>query len=120
MQGTTCTYKGQPARLEVHGTKGNVLVVGDELALWDVEGDEVEYNPTAGHEGAAADPKKGMPELAVQSHVEQISDLLKAIEEGREPTLNGVEARRAVEVILAIYKSSDERSWVRLPLKPPP
>ncbi len=120
MQGTTCTYKGQPARLEVHGTKGNILVVGDELALWDVDGDELEYNPTAGREGAAADPKKGMPELAVQAHVEQISDLLKAIEEDREPILSGVEARRAVEVILAIYKSSQERSWVSLPLKPPP
>ncbi|MBC7288105.1 MAG: Gfo/Idh/MocA family oxidoreductase [Armatimonadetes bacterium] len=120
MQGTTCTYKGQPARLEVHGTKGNVLVVGDELALWDVEGEELVYNPTAGQEGAAADPKKGMPELAVQAHVEQISDVLKAIEEGREPALNGVEARRAVEVILAIYQSSAQRAWVRLPLKPAP
>ena len=120
MQGTTLTYRGMPARLEVHGEKGNVVVVGDELQLWQVEGDETEYNPTAGSAGAAADPRKGMPDLAVQAHMEQIADLLRAVEEGREPALNGVEARRAVEVILAIYKSSEERSVVKLPLKPPP
>jgi predicted dehydrogenase len=52
--------------------------------------------------------------------VEQIGDLLRAIEEGREPALNGIEARRAVELILAIYKSSEEGRVVELPLKPVP
>lgn len=120
MQGTTVTYRGLPARLQVHGERGNVIVVGDELLLWQVEGDETEFYPTAGREGGAADPRKGMGDLAVQAHMEQIADLLAAAEEGREPALSGVEARRAVEVILAIYQSSEARQFVRLPLKPPP
>jgi len=106
IQGTTCTYRGHPGVLEIHGSKGNAVVVGDALKLWEVEGDETEYHPEAGETGGAADPKLGMLGEAVQSHTEQIGDLLSAIEENREPRLSGREARRAVEVILNIYKSS--------------
>jgi len=115
IQGTTCTYKGSPARIEIHGTKGNVLVVGDEVAIWDVEGEEEEYNPDAGMSiTGASDPKGGMQENAVHSHMEQIGDMIAAVEEGREPTLNGQEARRAGEIILSIYKSSQNAEVVKL------
>lgn len=107
IQGSTCTYHGQPARIEVHGTQGNILVVGDEVALWDVEGDELVENPMAGRTGGAADPKGGMQESAIVSHVKQIGDVLAAIEEGRAPMIDGREARRAVEVILSVYRSSE-------------
>lgn len=107
IQGTTCTYRGYPARIEVHGTKGNILVVGDDIALWDVEGEELEDNPMAGRKiTGASDPKGGMQENAIVAHMEQIADLIAAVEEGREPVLTGREARRAVEVILAVYESS--------------
>lgn len=107
IQGTTCTYKGHPGVLEIHGTKGNCVVVGDQIKLWEVEGDEIEYNPTAGDVGGSSDPKKGMLGEAVQAHTEQIGDVLAAIDEGREPTLSGREARRAVEVIINTYESSE-------------
>ncbi len=116
IQGTTCTYRGLPARLEIHGTKGNAYTVGDEtMQLWQVEGDEDEVDADLqGHVGGASDPKSGMMGYAVAAHVEQIGDLLASIEEGREPRLNGPEARRAVEVILAIYESSETGNVVRL------
>ena len=115
IQGTTCTYRGHPARLEIHGTKGNVIVVADELVLWDVEGDPWEYHPDAGmRTTGASDPKGGMQEDAVISHTKQIGDLLAAIEEGREPVLNAQEARRAVQVILSIYESSEKGEVVSL------
>lgn len=116
IQGTTCTYRGYEARLGIHGTRGNVVVVGDELMLWDLEGEEIVHNPTAGHAGGAADPRAGMMGEAVSAHAKQIADLLAAIEEGREPELNAREARRAVEAILAIYRSSERREFVDLPL----
>lgn len=116
IQGTTCTYSGHPHRLEIHGSTGNVIVIGDEIALWEVEGEETERNPAAGRPGGSADPKQGMVGEAVQAHIEQIGDLLAAIEEGRQPQLNGQEARRAVELILAIYKASETDEVVRLPL----
>ncbi len=114
IQGTTCTYQGHPAVLEIHGTKGNVVVVGEDLKLWEVAGDETEFNAEAGQTGGAADPKLGMLGEAVQAHTEQIGDLLAAVEEDREPQLSGREARRAVEVILSIYESAATGKMVQL------
>lgn len=116
IQGTTCTYQGHPAVLEMHGTQGNVRVVGDQLQLWEVAGEPTESIPDAGLLAGAADPKMGMVGEAVQAHADQIGDLLAAIEEGRQPVLNGQEARKAVELILAIYRSSETGQLVKLPL----
>lgn len=116
IQGTTCTYAGHPHRLEIHGSKGNVIIAGDEIALWEVEGEPVESNPGAGRAGGSADPRMGMLGEAVAAHAEQIGDLLAAIEEGRQPRLNGQEARRAVELIMAIYRASESGQVVTLPL----
>lgn len=116
IQGTTCTYRGYEARIGIHGAKGNVVIVGDELRLWDLEGEEIVHNPSAGHAGGASDPKSGMVGEAVAAHARQIGDLLAAIETNREPELNAREARRSVEVILAIYRSSETRQFVDLPL----
>ncbi len=107
IQGSTCTYNGMPARIEVHGTKGNIVVVGDEIALWDVEGDNYYADWTAGNTGGAADPKGGMQENAIVSHAKQIGDVIDAVEADREPLIDGHEARRAVEVVLSIYESSE-------------
>lgn len=112
IQGTTCTYQGHPAVLEIHGTSGNIVTVGDELKLWEVEGEETIFNPDAGTVGGAADPKEGMKGEAVQAHTEQIGDLLDAVENDREPKLSAREARRAVEVILKIYESSESGQMV--------
>ena len=113
--GTTCTYGGKPGRLSVHGTKGNVAAEADRLVEWDVEGEPpiaAERERATG----AADPGAGL-EFAVAAHVVQISDVIEAVRQDREPILNGPEARRAVELILAVYESSRTGRHVTLPLK---
>ena len=114
IQGTTCTSKGHPAVLSIHGTRGNVVVVGDDIKFWEVEGEPEEVNLNAGQAGGAADPKLGMLGEAVQAHTEQIADVLAAAAEDREPVLSGREARRAVEVILRIYESAVTGEMVQL------
>jgi UDP-N-acetyl-2-amino-2-deoxyglucuronate dehydrogenase len=49
-------------------------------------------------------------------HVLQIKDFLQAIREGREPAVTGEEGRKAVEIILAIYRSARSGEPVKLPL----
>ncbi len=115
IQGTTLTYEGLPARLEIHGSRGNLVFLGEDLALWQVEDEETFSDPQAGqHKGGASEPAAGMMGLAVQAHADQMADLLAAIEENREPRLNGEEARRAVQLILAVYESSRDRKLVTL------
>ena len=49
-------------------------------------------------------------------HVLQLQDFLQAILEDREPAVTGEEARKALEIILAIYHSSRTGQPIRLPL----
>jgi predicted dehydrogenase len=113
IQGTTCTYTGHPARVDVHGSRGNIYLAANELRLWEVEGEPVERPEGPAALTAASDPRAGLEE-AVRAHSEQIGDLIAAIREGREPQLSGREARRAVELILAIYRSSETGQVIHL------
>ena len=51
---------------------------------------------------AAADPAA----LDVAGHAAQIADLLAAIDEGREPAVNGQAGRDALEIVCAVYESA--------------
>ncbi len=59
---------------------------------------------------------EGVPPLALEGHDGQIANFLGAIE-GREPiAIDGVEGRRPIELISAIYQSAHLGARVRLPL----
>ena len=62
--------------------------------------------------GGASDPAA----ISFENHQRQIEDLLEAIEEDRDPLVDGREARKSVEIILAIYRSAQEGRPVSLPL----
>ena len=73
------------------------------------------FDPEAGTKLTASnDPKGGVLETSIIAHAEQIGDVVAAAKERREPAINGREARRAVEVILAIYESSQNGTVVKL------
>ena len=46
------------------------------------------------------------------THPEQIADFVAAVRGGREPFVSAVSARHAVDVVLAIYQSHHDGSWV--------
>jgi len=101
LEGTTSVV-GMNHRLEFHGDKGTILVDGEKIVKWPVEEEEAkeEEQDTVG--SAASDPTA----ISSDGHQIQIQDLARAIIEDREPMVDGKEARKAVEVILAIYESA--------------
>jgi predicted dehydrogenase len=48
----------------------------------------------------------------------QIEDFLKALDENREPLVNGTSGRRTVELFTAIYRSTRDHAPVKFPLVP--
>ncbi|KNC94292.1 hypothetical protein GM31_15205 [Trabulsiella odontotermitis] len=58
-----------------------------------------------------------MPALTWTLHTGQIDDLLSAIERNTSPLVDGLQGKRALEVITAIYKSAITRRIVSLPIK---
>jgi UDP-N-acetyl-2-amino-2-deoxyglucuronate dehydrogenase len=51
-------------------------------------------------------------------HKLQIEDFLRAVLEGRQPEVTGLEGRKTVELFTAIYRSKRDRRPVRFPLQP--
>jgi len=65
LQGTTLTYKGMDTRLEVHGSKGNVIITADRITHWDVDGEPSLAEETVQAETAASDPRAGLGDAVV-------------------------------------------------------
>jgi UDP-N-acetyl-2-amino-2-deoxyglucuronate dehydrogenase len=114
IEGTTSVTPGYNCDMEFSGDLGTIKLKGDEIAVWDIPGEEGLEVEGQGSRGTASDPLAG---LTAAGHTRHVEDLVQAILTDREPEIPGSEARRAVEVIKAIYRSSREGgNTVELPL----
>lgn len=97
---TTATPPGAPAMLSLHCARGVVEIGQGELLRWDVEG---VMAPSIGDEGTgigvgASDPTA----IGVAGHIQQWSDVLGALREGRDPVITGVDGAATVRLLDAI------------------
>jgi len=114
--GTTASYPGQFRRIEITGTKGTVIYTEDSFALWQFADERPEdeqirkrFGKITGG-GGVADPAA----IPYQNHTRNFKAFVDALESGKDFSINGNEARKAVEVILAIYKSAKAQKPVKL------
>ena len=112
VEGSTAIVPGFPARAEVHGQKGSARFEGDTLTLWEVEGYDREPPLAQARQSGAREAMA----IDIEPIKRQFLDIHEAITTGRKPLVDGAEARRALELVLAIYKSSREERRLRLPL----
>lgn len=112
IEGSTITY---PANIEgslaVFGQKGSIKIGGnslDRIAFWKVEG-EVEHEQEILRR-QELDP----PPSRFLSHSLVLDDMVKAIREDRQPATNGVEGRKSLALVLALYQSAREGREVRM------
>jgi predicted dehydrogenase len=117
---STAVYPGLSERLEVTGSGGTAIVEAGELKIRELKAEKGETSPygakaqtlSEGKSAAAANPA----DISYLGHREQLSDFLRAIESGGKPAIDGPEARKPLEIILAIYESARTGRDVSLPL----
>lgn len=116
IQGSTCSWPGQRKRIEIMGEHGTAILEDDVVRVWkfaeerpEDEGIRVGAEPS-NIGGGASDPKA----ISTEGHRRLYEDFVAAVSEGRPTKISGEEARKAVELILAIYRSSRENAIVRL------
>jgi predicted dehydrogenase len=117
IQGTTAAWPGFLKRIEVSGDAGSAVMDEEDLVFWrfreEREGDEALRKRLAhgtGSGGGAADPSA----IGHHGHRLQFEDVIAAIEAKRAPLVDGIEARRAVAIIEAIYRSAASGRAVRV------
>ncbi|OQX58107.1 MAG: oxidoreductase [Thermotoga sp. 4484_232] len=97
-------------KLSIFGERGTVVVGGlamNRIEVWKFPGED-------GH------PFMNLPDPETvygHGHVPLYRDFYEAISKDKEPYISGEEGKKAVEIVLAIYKSALENSPVKFPLK---
>ena len=114
--GTTASFPGQFRRFEITGTKGTVINVENSITVWQFADERPEdeqvrqkFMKIQGG-GGVADPAA----ITHENHTRNFKAFLDALETGKDFWISGPEARKAVEVILAIYRSAKEKKMVKL------
>ena len=113
IQGTTSAHRDSPLRIEIRGTGGGATLEGSRLAVWQ-PGREEEILSGSDLEPL---PESRATEPLGSAHRRQLKEIFAALREGRDPPIPGQEARKAVEIVLGIYRSATSGQRVFFPLE---
>ncbi len=112
IQGSTACWSstGHPAEIQICGDQGSAFLADEKFRVWDFAtsdpADEMvhaELMQGSGAKGLGANDPKA---INFNGHRLNFEDVVTAIREGRNPRVDGYEARRAVALICAIYESA--------------
>ncbi len=123
IEASTAAFPGTFKKIEIHGSEGAVCIEEEDITSWQFskmtaqdKKIAAEFSNVTQTGGGAADPAA----IGHAGHTKQFKEILEAIGKGKTPEIDGVQGRRSVEIILAIYKSAETGKTVKLPLKSDP
>lgn len=118
IQATTSAHPGLPKTIAIHGDKGTVVIEQDDVLRWELTPETEEdksvrqrFAVRIGASGGSSNPVA----ISHAGHARQLADFVRAIETGGKPLVDGREGRKAVEVILGIYRAAESGQVVVLP-----
>ncbi|PKM63187.1 MAG: oxidoreductase [Firmicutes bacterium HGW-Firmicutes-21] len=111
IQATTSVFPGYPRRLEINGDKGSIALEETSIVRWDIDNSKYEdivLQPAMS--SSASTPTA----ISTDGHTRQILDVIRAIKTKTKPLIDVNEGRKSVDIILAIYKSAEEKRTIFL------
>ncbi len=106
LQATTAAVPDQPPSVEIRGDRGTAAVSGS----WGHLAFRLRTDPAPSDVDI---PSKTHPTApAVEPYAAQIADFVAAVRERRPPLVDGPEARKALAVVEALYRSAGTGGWV--------
>src|SRR5713101_6697649 len=117
IQAATSVYPGLPKTIGIHGDRGSVVIEQDDVLRWKFNPETADdklvrerFAQKTGASGGSSNPAA----ISHVGHARQSANFVRAIETGNEPMVDGHEGRKAVEIILAIYRSAATGRVVQL------
>jgi len=112
IEGTVNVYpQNLEETLSIFGEKGTARIGGKSVNKIEV------WNFKDGDERDSDESEEEPPNVYGFGHIELYKDMIRSVRKNREPLVNGEEGKKALEVILSIYKSAKEEKSIKLPLK---
>ncbi|MEZ6092957.1 MAG: Gfo/Idh/MocA family oxidoreductase [Pirellulaceae bacterium] len=117
IEATTASFPGALKKIEVHGSHGSAIIEEEDIRQWQFQkmtaADQriiERFGCQTQTGGGASDPAA----IGHAAHRELFRDFLKAIKTDSLPAIDGVEGRKSVEIILAIYKAAKTGKRIKL------
>ncbi len=108
--GSTASFPGQLRSITITGTKGTAILEDNSIKVWQFADEtaedaqiRIQYAATDGG-GGASNPSA----IPFELHAKNIAAFITAVETGEPFEIDGKEARKAVEIVLAMYTSAKE------------
>jgi predicted dehydrogenase len=123
--GSTAMWPGYEVGLQISGENGSAWVGGETLTKWEFARGTPRDKKirkaaraalAAASKGGASDPR----DISFSGHQAQCQNMVNCLKGKEELMVDGKEARKAVEFILAVYDSALCGKAVKLPLKRTP
>lgn len=108
IEATTSSYPGFSTLITVNGSKGGIICENERIREMKLS-DETEedrkmlFDSEFGEHGGDA---KTNIKKDFSLHLEQLQEVIDAILKGKQPPVDGKEARKAVEIITSMYESA--------------
>jgi UDP-N-acetyl-2-amino-2-deoxyglucuronate dehydrogenase len=114
--GTTASWPGRFMRFEITGTAGTAVYEEDSLTVWKFLNEKPEDKDIIARFGTVKGTGGGSDPAAInyENHTRNFRAFLDALDKGADFEITGAEARKSVQLILAIYKSAQEKRLVKL------
>ncbi|HCC38139.1 MAG TPA: oxidoreductase [Treponema sp.] len=120
IEGTTAAYPGFLKKIEICGSAGCITMEEESITTWkfadELPGDEEIrrlYGSATVTGGGASDPAA----IGHHGHKLLFESFVKSLRENTPFEIDGVEGRKPVEIIEAVYRSAKSGAPVTLPLK---
>lgn len=110
IEGATSVYPGQDTIFTIHGEKGTISLGDKGFYVWD-------FMEDSGKPPEAGDGFGGVNcgwAATNSGHIQLVRDMAEAVLNGRQPMIPGAEARKAVDLVLAIYESSKTGTEIKI------
>lgn len=111
IQATTSVFPGYPRKLEINGDKGSIALEENSITRWDIDNgkfEDIVLQPAL--MSSASTPTA----ISTDGHIRQFLDVIRAIKTKSAPLIDAKEGRKAVDIILAIYRSAEDERPVNL------
>lgn len=114
--GTTASFPGQYRRIEITGNKGTAILEENSFKVWQFS-DEIQDDQSIREKYGKIEGGGGVSDPAAipfEPHARNISAFIDALEKGETFEVNALEARKSVEIVLAIYESARTKRMIEL------
>lgn len=116
LQATTAANPGQGNVFEFNGTHGRAILIEDTITSWAVSDskESLARETLSGVEGKPSSAASSATIFPVEGHIKQIANFIAAVRGEEELICDGVEGRRSLHLITALYESARRREEVYL------